>query len=211
LYIEKHEKDIGFTEKSHYLSDINLDKWIYANATDDIIGKIQYRKWFITHNNKIIEENDISNVLADYDIMCTPFGLPAPSVRAQYAQYHGTVDIDLMTNIISDLIGPSECAQWVNYINRGNILIYANIYIARRKAIFAYYDWMFPLLDEFMKRSKFRERPDFYNQRAPGFIAERLFSYFFLNKGYRIFNTLQNSEESSLDKDAKLLRFKYPG
>jgi len=49
-YYELHQDHVTILNGSngsggHYFSDLNGDYYIFKNAKDDIIGKMQYRKW----------------------------------------------------------------------------------------------------------------------------------------------------------------------
>ena len=220
LYEEKHSSQIGNAfglPAHHYLSDINLDYWIWKNSQEDIVGKFQYRKWFLNEDKKKYERQELERIFKNFDIMLvfmksTFNGHPVKNAQLYYYA-HASFDLRMACNILQQIMGSAEMGAnaFSNYMINSDIMVHANLFIAKREIIFEYYDWLFPVLEEFVKRSSFRYYPDEYQQRAPGYIAERLFSFWCLHKkGLKIYNADTNGEESSKDIDSKLLRFTYP-
>jgi len=215
LYEEKHAEQIGNAfdlSEHHYLSDINLDYWIYKNSTEDIVGKFQYRKWFLNDKKEKYSEEEIMTILSDHDVMLTLtiVDIDGHSCRNRmcYNHYHASFDLRLAEHVATCLCS-EQCAQaFTRYLDNYELLVYANLYIAKREIIMKYYDWMFPILGEFLKLSSFKTYPDRYQQRAPGYIAERLFSFWCLCSGLKIYQTGRNDDAS--DKYTKLLRFSCP-
>jgi len=217
LYEEKHADQIGNAfdlSEHHYLSDINLDYWIYKNSNEDIIGKFQYRKWFLNNKKEIYSEEEIKNILTDHDIMIGGgiMNIAGHSVsnRTCYNYHHNSVDLRLAEQITTRLYG-EQCAQaFTKYLDDYKMLVYANLYIAKKEIIMEYYNWMFPVLVDFLNLSSFKTYSSRYQQRAPGYIAERLFSFWCLLRGFKFYLTDTNIEEASADKNTQLLRFSYP-
>lgn len=215
LYEEKHAKQIGNAfdlPEHHYLSDINLDYWIYKKSTEDIIGKFQYRKWFLSNKNEKYSKEEIKNILSNHDIMFTAVKSMHDghtcSIRMGYYIAHASFDLRLAEQIMAKLYG-TQCAEaFSKYLDDSELLVYANLYIAKREIIIKYYDWMFPILAEFIKLSSFKSYPGRFQQRAPGYIAERLFSFWGLASGVKIYQTRMCDDIS--DKETKLLRFSCP-
>jgi len=219
LYEEKHADCIGNAfglSAHHYLSDINLDYWIWKNSQEDIIGKAQYRKWFLNKDKKKYERRELEQIFKNFDIMLAfaRSNINGHSANNSLCYYwaHASFDLRLACKIVYEIAGSAEMGIVAlnDYLVKSDILAYANLFIAKKEIIFEYYNWLFPVLEIFIKRSSFMYYPDKYQQRAPGYIAERLFSFWCLHKkGLKIYETKANVEESAGDKDSRL-RFAYP-
>jgi len=218
LYEEKHSDQIGNAfglSAHHYLSDVNLDYWIYKNSQEDIIGKAQYRKWFLNKDKKKYERHELEEIFKNFDIMlyigkCDVHGRPVKNISC-YDANHASFDLRLVIEIIYQITGATEAGEFAMYMYDSDILAYANLYIAKKEIIFEYYNWLFPILKVFVNRSSFRHYPDKYQQRAPGYIAERLFSFWCLyKKDLKLYPTDMNHKEALMDNETKSIRFTYP-
>lgn len=218
LYEEKHANDIGNAfdlDKHHYLSDINLDYWIWKNNDHEIVGKMQLRKWFLNSKREKYEQSELEKLfsIADIMVLSTPLIFPSDPKKEKvsnsrwYNFYHASFDINSIAMIINELHGSSPAQTWHYWLNSTSSMIYANLYIAKNKVIKEYYDWMFPILEQFIAKSAFRHYPNEYQQRAPGYIAERLFSFWvFTTPNLRVI-TPSSINEHGRDKT---IRFAYP-
>ena len=218
LYEEKHSSQIGNAfglSAHHYLSDINLDYWIWKNSQEDIIGKFQYRKWLLNEDKEKYERQELERIFKNFNIM---LGFMKSNISEHivnnvhcYNHAHASFDFRLTVEILQQLVDSAEIGAeaFNDYMYNSHTLVYANLFIAKREIIFEYYDWLFPVLEEFVKRSSFKYYPDKYQQRAPGYIAERLFSFWCLyKKGLKIYIANKNLEE--VNRDNGTLRFTYP-
>ena len=212
LYEEKHSDQIGNAfglSEHHYLSDVNLDYWIWKNSGEDIIGKAQYRKCFLNEDNKKYERRELESIFKNVDIM---INLTKSNIAGHrclnylaYSFAHASFDLRLAIQIMDKIYGNTrrdglDSNTFTGYLNNSEDLVYANLFVAKKEIIFEYYKWMFPILEEFCVRSGFRYYPDKYQQRAPGYIAERLFSFWCLHSNIKIYETNYSGEKFAIQR-----------
>ena len=161
----------------HSYSDLNGDYWIWKNLqNEDIVGKMQYRKW-LGIGTILFSERFYRDVFKRTDIC---FGYPLILDDTIYNQFtlHGKANFDKVLEIISDIHG-RDCAEKLeNYFKLETLLIGCNIYVAKTVVIREYYEWLFPILERVDKEIDVSSM-DKYQQRLPGYVAERLLGAFF--------------------------------
>jgi len=102
-----------------------------------------------------------------------------------------------------------DCAEKLeNYFKLETLLIGCNIYVAKTAVIREYYEWLFPILERVDKEIDVSGM-DKYQQRLPGYVAERLLSAFFtvVNPIVKIY-LRNNFVEAENDSDKKI---RFPG
>ncbi len=144
--------------------------WLWKNATEDYIGLVHYRRHFLLPDNwkERMEENDIDVILP------VPLYV-APSISENYMKRHMKSDWMYMMEYLKsyDLKEYNKAKR----LFAGNIYSPCNMLIARRKVLDELCKWLFPILDAVVKHGG--EKEDTYMNRYPGFISERLITYFF--------------------------------
>ena len=99
------------------------------------------------------------------------------SVREHYADapFHHGEDLTRMEGILAELY-PQDAAAADEYLS-GTAQYFGNIFIMRRDVFNAYCAWLFPLLEEFDRRTDMRGR-SVQEMRVDGYLAERLLGVF---------------------------------
>jgi hypothetical protein len=228
-YYACDESEIEILEgHGSYYSDLNCDHYIWKNHLDeDIVGKIQYRKWPYVkyiHNketnilafiydidlplkncvNIIPNEATYRRFLSDHDICLLK---PQVFIKTIYDNFKGVHDIKYF-NIFKEIVcNRLNCEkEWDEYFMKNSLFIPANIYVAKSEIIKPYYDWLFPCLEEFCKISKYKEQENVYQRRMPGYLAERMLGFHFM-KLHQDMNVLWMNnniyEAMHLDKEKK--------
>lgn len=102
---------------------------------------------------------------ADY---AAPYPLRVKSVRKQYSAAHDPSDVELALTIISELT--PEYAETAKKYFEGDASYLYNMFAFDRETFFRYAEWIFTVLDEFVRRRTSEGRL---------FISERLTGVFF--------------------------------
>ena len=107
-----------------------------------------------------------------------------PSLAQNYRQRHTVQTWDAMMSVIRR--NPEEYIKAADFFENTGCYSPCNMLIAKREVLDDLCKWMFPIL--FEVAGQIGELEDTYQNRYPGFLAERLMSfYFFLyEKDYRI-------------------------
>ena len=144
--------------------------WIWKNATEDYVGLVHYRRHFILPDNwkEIVRANDIDVILP------VPLYVP-PSVKENYRERHDAYDWDFMESYFDERL-PDEKDKLLEIMN-GNLYSPCNMIVAKREVLTALCEWLFPIL--FAVAEHGGEKEDCYQSRYPGFLSERLITYFF--------------------------------
>jgi len=161
----------------HSYSDLNGDYWIWQHLqNEDIVGKMQYRKWF-GFRNMLFREDFYRECLEKAEIC---FGYPLMLDDTIYNQFdlHGKENLDKVLEIIGDIHGKKCAEKLENHFKFETLLIGCNIYVAKTAVISEYYEWLFPILERVDKEIDVSDL-DKYQQRLPGYVAERLLGAFF--------------------------------
>lgn len=145
--------------------------WIWKNSDEDIVGLEHNRRHFLLPDDwwQRMDEAAIDVLLS------TPLYVH-PSLARNYRARHIASDLDFVYDYVTD-----------NDLKDGNTLkaffettsLYSpcNMLIARRKVLDSFCRWLFPIL--FAVTEHGGERADSYQNRYPGFLAERLMTYYF--------------------------------
>lgn len=144
--------------------------WIWKNAKEDIVGLCHYRRHFILpdHWKKAFETGRVDVVLA----------LPlyvTPTLGQNYKNRHDPSDYEYMLEFVRDYYS-NDYEDMVIFFN-GNLYSPCNMFIMRKEVLEELCNWLFPILEAVEKHGGQKE--DNYFNRYPGFLSERLISFFF--------------------------------
>ncbi len=147
--------------------------WVWKNAAEDYVGLVHYRRHFLLPEDwtEICQKNGIDVILP------VPLYV-GPSVAENYRERHIASDWDFVMDYIRK-IHPEEYDD-VKRILGGNLYCPCNMVIARLEVFDALCSWLFPII--FALYEHVGEREDSYQRRYPGFVSERLITYFFENR-----------------------------
>ena len=144
--------------------------WIWKHAGEDYVGLVHYRRHFLLPENwvEICERNDIDVILP------VPLYV-GPSVAENYRTRHIASDWDFMLSYVKEKL-PNEYDD-LNRILGGCLYSPCNMLIARRAVLDDLCKWLFPILFAVVEHGG--KKDDKYQARYPGFLSERLITYFF--------------------------------
>lgn len=143
----------------------------------------QYRRRFAVNAEynynecDLLTEKELENIALDTETIdsvfdgadyAAPYPLRVTSVKKQYSSAHDIRDVELALTIISELT--PEYAETAKEYFEGDASYLYNMFAFDREIFFRYAEWMFTVLDEFVKRRTSEGRL---------FISERLTGVFF--------------------------------
>ena len=144
--------------------------WIWKNAKEDIVGLAHYRRHFILPADWV---DKMQYGLADV-ILPVPL-YAAPNLADDFKKRHGTRVWECMMQCIKEY--DAEMYEEADRFFRGNLYSPCNMLIVRRTILDELCGWLFPIL--FRVAEQIGEEQDNYQNRYPGFLSERLISFFF--------------------------------
>ena len=144
--------------------------WIWKHAAEDYVGLVHYRRHFLLPEDwiDICRENGVDAIL--------PVPLYVnPSVSENYRERHVASDWDYLMEYFKKNL-PDEYDDIVRILGE-NLYSPCNMIIARREVLDELCSWMFPIIFDVYEHCGVKE--DSYQSRYPGFISERLITYYF--------------------------------
>ena len=161
----------NISEKNKQFCELTALYWIWKNAKDDMVGLVHYRRHFILPENwkHIMAREKIDVVL--------PVPLYVhPSLEANYRDRHVESNWDNMLEYFK-VNRPDEFQNLNSFFKETGLYSPCNMLIARKDVFDELCEWLFPVL--FYVANKGGILDDAYQNRYPGFISERLITYFF--------------------------------
>ena len=147
--------------------------WVWKHATEDYVGLCHYRRHFLLPDNwnSYMEKNDIDVIL--------PVPLYVfPNLADNFRGRHAAKEWDCMMHYLKGHL-PTDYENATDFF-KGNLYSPCNMLIAKREVLDQLCTWMFPILDAVVDICGMEEQA--YNNRYPGFLSERLITYFFETK-----------------------------
>lgn len=185
----------NISELNRYFCELTAIYWAWKNydklGNPDYIGLCHYRRLFA--------ENEIAS-FADYDIIA-PYeknGKGYSSLKV-FDKCHGTSDLKDAVSLLTAQ-HPQYAAIAEPYLERGKGYYY-NMFIMKRELFFEYCETLFDILFKIHQRIDY-PRATYYNQRMPGFVAERLTGIFIAEKEKRL--KVKKCVHLHVEKNAKI-------
>ena len=144
--------------------------WIWKHAIEDVVGLVHYRRHFTMPEDwqQRMLDNGVDVIL--------PLPLyVAPSVDGNFRSRHDPVDWDYMLEYLHENY-PSDY-EAAKAVFDAPLYCPCNMFVARKEVLDDLCEWMFPIL--FAVAEHGGQKEDTYLNRYPGFISERLMTYFF--------------------------------
>lgn len=156
--------------RNQQFCELTVLYWIWKNAGQDIVGLEHYRRHFLLQEDwyQKMRVNRIDVILP------TPLYV-APSLAQNYRDRHMASDWEYMMDCLRR-IHPGDYKEAVTFFET-NLYSPCNMFIMKREVLDALCTWLFPIL--FVCAEHGGERDDLYQNRYPGFLAERLITFFF--------------------------------
>ena len=160
----------NISEKNKQFCELTGLYWIWKNAKEDYVGLAHYRRHFLLPEKwmEIVTEHDIDVILP------VPLYV-APSIKENYRERHDATDWDYVEQYIKEHI-PEEYDGFLRIMG-GNLYSPCNMVIAKKEVFDELCTWLFPILLAAVEHGGTKD--DKYQNRYPGFLSERLITYFF--------------------------------
>ncbi len=145
--------------------------WIWKHATEDYIGLAHYRRHFTL-------PGDWQDRMFKHGVdVLLPVPLYVyPSIEGNFRSRHVESNWDNMLEFVRDNY-PDDHEDLSKFFKTTGLYSPCNMFIMRREVLDDLCSWLFPIL--FAVAEKGGELEDNYQNRYPGFISERLISFFF--------------------------------
>lgn len=164
------DKGDNISNKNSQFCELTALYWIWKNAKEDIVGLSHYRRHFILPDDwaERMKYNGVDVILP------VPLYV-APSLEGNFKTRHDFSDWNYMMRCLEE--NDRQVYQKATEFFKGNLYSPCNMFIMSRKALEDLCTWLFPILFKVVKHGGQKE--DTYQNRYPGFISERLITFFF--------------------------------
>lgn len=160
----------NISDKNKQYCELTGLYWVWKHATEDYVGLVHYRRHFL------LPDGWLQKVMANGVDVILPVPLyVAPNIEGNYKERHFAPDWDFLMDYFKTKM-PWEYEDTVRIFS-GNLYSPCNMLIARKEVLNELCIWLFPILDAVAKHGG--ERKAAYDNRYPGFISERLITYYF--------------------------------
>jgi len=142
---------------------------LWKGASEDVIGLVHYRRHFVLPKGweACFEKADV--------ILPVPLFV-YPSLKENYVSRHTLKTWNLMMEALAGMHGSMlESAR--DFFENNGFYSPCNMFIMKREILNDFCEWLFPVL--FYVSDRAGELTDAYQNRYPGFLSERLLSFFF--------------------------------
>lgn len=166
--------------------------WAWKNLDCEYIGLCHYRRYFsqkkLFRKNKkfdmILNKNEIEKIMKQYDLIVPKKrNYYIETVYTHYKNAHYEKDLLEIKNIIFEKY--PEFLESFNEIMNGKTMYLYNMFIMEKNNFDDYCEWLFDILFELENRVNISEY-DTYQKRIFGFLSERLFNIWILQKKIKL-------------------------
>lgn len=150
--------------------------WVWKHAVEDYVGLCHYRRHFLLPDNwaACMEQNQIDVILP------VPLYV-SPNLADNFRGRHAAKEWDYMMQYLKENL-PQDYDKATEFF-KGNLYSPCNMLIAKRKVLDELCSWMFPIIDAVAITCGTEDNT--YDNRYPGFLSERLMTYYFETKRNR--------------------------
>lgn len=198
----------NISDKNPMYCELTTQYWAWKNTTSPYVGFCHYRRYFNFTSN-VYEENPYGEVMDDFidEEAIKRYGLDDETIRSCVEGYDViTTGFKRLADFPGDFSTPREHyaaapALHIEDLNRCAVIVhrlfpdysqdfdaflggerscFCNMYIMRHEIFSSYCEFLFPVLDEFIRETDMST----YSReavRTPGHLAERLFNVWYLH------------------------------
>lgn len=183
----------NISRKNRSYCELTAHYWAWKNADADYFGFFHYRRFLYPARSekrpyriepeptadllKKLGYSDFSALIGQYDLIA-PIGenMYIP-IREHYASapHHYGKDLETVEQIVREK-HPDMIPAMDSYLS-GTVAYFGNIYIMSRAVFYDYCGWLFPILEEFDRRTDISSY-SVQEKRVNGYLAERLFGIY---------------------------------
>ena len=180
-YSDYGENEDNISAKNKNYCELTGLYYFIKNDDSEILSLEHYRRMFIKTKFYLFrypfyKKHDIEKLMEKYDVILPRKTHRKISIFDYYGKNHIADDMVKVGEIIKDKY-PDYVDSFESVMN-GRVTYNFNMFIAKRKVIEDYSNWLFDILFELEKQIDLTDRDD-YQKRVYGFLSERLVTVYF--------------------------------
>lgn len=187
-----HEDDFGYlrddsgdniSKLNDYYAEMTGEYWVWKNSKADIVGFCHYRRYFAKGLSlKILEKEDILDILKDYDIilpnkahmgMTNIDDIKKTRDFLDYGPY--IEDYSILRDILEEYY--PEYVKYYDEMMNEKTCHWFNMFICKKELADDYFEWIFDVLEKVKSEIDFDKYGD-NQKRILGFFSERLINVY---------------------------------
>ena len=187
-----HDDDFGYLRDdsgdnisalNDYYAEMTGEYWVWKNADADIVGFCHYRRYFAKGLSlKILEKEDILDILNDYDIilpnkahmgMTNIDDIKKTRKFLDYGPY--IEDYCILRNVLEK--DYPDYIEFYDEMLNEKTCHWFNMFISKRELADEYFKWVFDILEKVKSEIDF-DKYDDDQKRILGFFSERLINVY---------------------------------
>jgi hypothetical protein len=160
----------NISDQNKQFCELTALYWIWKHASEDVVGLVHYRRHFT------LPEDWLERMYANQVDVILPVPLyVAPSLEGNFRKRHDPADWEFLMAYWKE----KDVVEWQKAQNffQSNLYSPCNMFIMKREILDDLCRWMFPML--FAVAEHGGQKEDTYLNRYPGFLSERLITFFF--------------------------------
>lgn len=179
---------IEISEKNPYYSELTGLYWAAHNCIDaDIKGSCHYRRYLINEAGKAYTQNEIEDILSEYDLMTTKTLTLRSTYYDGFAADHNIKDLQLAGAVLKEKY--PEYYDTFEYMVHRNETYFGNMIICKSEVFDTYIKWLFSIFFEMEPQMDFTGYDD-YRKRVYGFISEFLLKVYCEVNGLKVHESM---------------------
>ena len=166
------EDNVGdnISDQNRQFCELTALYWIWKHTKEDIVGLAHYRRHFI------MPEDWVEKMETYHVDVILPIPLcVVPNLEENYKKRHDPSDWEYMLQCLEK--DDPQMAEAADIFFKGNLYSPCNMFVMRREVLQEMCTWLFPILFKIAEHGG--RKQDSYLNRYPGFISERLMTFFF--------------------------------
>ena len=211
------DKGDNISEKNPTFCELTALYWAWKNSFFDdskYCGLVHYRRFFKGYKSKlkdqyIASQDEILNELKDVDVIIPKKrNYYVETIDKHYKNAHHEKDLIETRKIILEKY-PDFVNSFDVIMNQKKLHLF-NMFVMKKELFYEYCEWLFSIIFELEKRIDISNYSP-YQKRVFGFIAERMFNVWVLNKKLKVkeLKTINIDGENLFVKAYGLLKRKF--
>lgn len=161
----------NISDKNKQFCELTGIYWIWKNSDEDIVGVEHNRRHFLLPDDWR-QRMDTAGI----DVLLPTPLYVHPSLAENYKTRHIASDLDFVCGYVTDH-DPKDGEALKDFLENTSLYSPCNMMVIRREVLEKLCEWLFPII--FAAAEHGGVRNDSYQNRYPGFLSERLITYYF--------------------------------
>ena len=145
--------------------------YLWKNYKDDVVGLEHYRRYFVNDKDEILSEEEVNNLLSNYDVVCKKHIFKEHNQTTIYNWWTKGGNYNKLEKFVNCIEDTNLKNFMFDKIKTQGYYYHCNMFICKKELIDKYCDWLFNTLAKLDKK-------DFINsKRLCGYLAEYTFGF----------------------------------